>query len=97
MRFIIASDSSSFADRDRDTVTALLEGKGWSVWHWFPDLWLIDGAPDNLSMPDLRDEIVRILPSSPKFMIMSTEGRKDHSGYVQTSAIPWIKEHWNRR
>ena len=94
MRFIVATDSKDIDDRGRDIITAVLEGKGWSVWHWFKDLWLVDGAPDDLNPTELRQEIKDLLPADFHMMLMSTEGRKWHSGRVPSAATTWINEHW---
>jgi hypothetical protein len=97
MRLILVTDSADSTDRSRDLVTAFLEGKGWSVWHWFKDLWLIDGAPDDQSLASLREELQNVMKPQTRIMIMTTEGVRRHSGTVPTGGIPWLKEHWGAK
>ncbi len=97
MRFIVATDSASTTNDIRNAVTAFLEGKGWSVWHWFQDLWLVANAPESTRLVILRDEIVRAVPGLKTVMIMSTEGIKEHGGLVPSDSVAWIEEHWKNR
>lgn len=97
MRFILVTNSLHVTDQQRDLITGFLEGKGWSVWHWFKDLWLVDEAPDDLSFASLREEIQGLFPYSQHLMIMSTEGKKNHAGFVPKESKAWLGEHWLRR
>jgi hypothetical protein len=96
-RYIVVTNSAAITKENRNALTVFFEGKGWSVWHWFEDLWLLDNVPNDLSIGHLRDEILATFPAVKQFLIMSTEGTKVHAGSVPTSSIPWINEHWLRR
>jgi len=97
-RLIIATDAATATLASRNALTAFLEGKDWSVWHWFQDLWLVDGVPDSIDLTALKGEISAALPApNHNIMIMSTEGSITHSGLVPAASIPWIQEHWNLR
>jgi hypothetical protein len=96
-RFIVSTDSAVTSASVRNGLTSRLEAKGWSVWHWFQDLWLIDAPENNINLGELRDELRRTVPGLARIMIMSTEGKKDHAGVVPSESIPWIKEHWYTR
>lgn len=95
-RFIIALDSTTISAGTRNELTAFLEGKGWSIWHWFPDLWLVDGVSDDLTAPVLRDQLQSLLPRV-ELMVMSPEGRIDYGGFVKTTSIEWLTQHWKPR
>lgn len=97
MRFIVVTDSAGIADRERDLITAFLEGKGWAVWHWFKDLWLVDEAPEGTKFSPLRDEIQALFEQPKNIMIMTTEGLRGHAGTVPTKGIQWINDHWKRQ
>jgi hypothetical protein len=96
-RLIIVTDSAVIGAATRDAITAFLRGKGWSVWHWFADLWLIDQAPMDVNFGLLREEIIKTIPGIVHLMIMSADGKMDHAGTVPSASIEWIKEHWQRR
>ena len=97
MRLLIVTNSSQITDKERDLITAYLEGRGWSVWHWFRDLWLIDNVEDGVSKVTLREQIRDLLPSNHHIFISGVEGDLDHAAWVPTTSIPWLKEHWRRR
>jgi hypothetical protein len=95
MRLIIAT--SSTAVPAKNALTAFLEAKGWAVWHWFEDLWLIDNVPNGVSLPVLRDEIRRAIPTISNVLIIAAEGPSDHAGVVPTPSAQWFIEHWGRQ
>ena len=96
-RIILATDPGTTNPAIRNAITAFLEGKGWSIWHWFDDLWLIDGVPTSVGLGPLRDELRPLLPPSVRLLILSAEGPMDHAGWVQQQSIPWITEHWLKK
>jgi hypothetical protein len=95
-RLIIVTDSALINSENRNALTAFLEAKGWSVWHWFQDLWLADHVPVDVDVNLLRDEIFKVLPGVKRIMIMDAD-KKDHAGMVPTDSLPWLREHWRRR
>jgi hypothetical protein len=98
MRLIITTDSAVTHVSGRNALTAFLEAKGWAVWHWFQDLWLIDGVPEQIDVVALREEIRAAIPGGlPHFLILSAEGLIIYSGMVPTTSLQWLTEHWNRR
>jgi hypothetical protein len=97
MRLIVATDSSRADVGAKNALTAFLEAKGWPVWHWFDDLWLIDEAPEQIDLPALRAEILRAIPTLGIILIMSAEGLINHAGLVPGDSVQWFKEHWIRR
>lgn len=97
MRFIVAVNSLTATAEGRNAMTALLESKGLSVWHWFQDLWLVD-TRQPVDLIKLRDEIRIAIPSiAAGFFISSVEGIIDHAGVVPSDSITWLLEHWQRR
>jgi hypothetical protein len=97
MRLIIVSNSAVTGVPVRNALTAFLEAKGWAVWHWFEDLWLIDDAPNGVNLVALREEIRGAIPTISHFVIMAAEGPADHAGIVPTPSAQWFVEHWGRR
>lgn len=97
-KFIIVTDSAFTTNPIRDAITAFLEAKGWSVWHWFQDLWLVstDAATEPTDTGSVRQEIQAAIPAAKRIMVMTTEGIRGHSGFVPKDSIPWLKQYWHR-
>jgi hypothetical protein len=94
-RFIIVTNGAVATNEGRNALTAFLEAKGWAVWHWFQDLWLVD-PPGAVDIGSLRDEMMQVIPSLQQIMILSVEGTHQHAGTVPVGSIPWITEHFKR-
>ena len=97
MRFIIATNSATTTASGRNALTAFLEAKGWSVWHWYEDLWLIDSAPLMTDFEPLSVEIKKAVPAIIQLLFLSTEGVILHYGLVPAGSAEWFEEHWGRR
>src|SRR5579883_3334258 len=95
-RFIIAVDGTTITAGGRNELTAFLEGKGWSIWHWFPDLWLVDEVYDSTSAAALRDQI-KSLVRGVNVMVMTPEGSIDYAGFIKTTSMEWLHQHWKTR
>src|SRR5260370_11570597 len=93
-RLIIVTDSAIISAENRNAITAFLEAKGWSIWHWYQDLWLADNVPINTDLATLRNEILGVVPGAGRIMIMDAD-KKDHAGMVPTPSIEWLREHWH--
>ena len=94
MRLIIATNSTASGVAAKNTLTAFLEAKGWAVWHWFEDLWLLDNVPAQTNLMALRDEINRVIPTLGQVLVLSTEGPINHAGTVPAQSAQWFTEHW---
>jgi hypothetical protein len=97
MWLIIATNSTVVGVAAKNALTAFLEAKGWSVWHWYEDLWLMDNVPPEINLSALRAEIQVVIPSIKQVLIMSAEGQINHAGMVPSPSAAWFVEHWNTR
>ena len=97
MRLIIVTNSAVTGVSARNALTAFLEAKGWSVWHWYEDLWLVDGVPLGTRLADLRQEIQGTIPTILQILIFTAEGQIEHAGMVPIRSADWFVGHWNRR
>lgn len=95
-RFIVATNSAVTTKEHRDAITRHLEEQGWSVWHWFEDLWLVN-ASDQIKLPELREKLTKVTFDNLHVLVLSTEGPIDHAGKVNPGGIPWLKEKWSRK
>jgi hypothetical protein len=54
-KFIVALDVGT---RDqRNAVTEIFQKKGWKLWHWMEDLWLLAEVPDKVTSKDISEEL----------------------------------------
>ncbi|HEY6768579.1 MAG TPA: hypothetical protein VI386_27790, partial [Candidatus Sulfotelmatobacter sp.] len=83
MRLIILTNGATIGTNERNALTAFLEAKQWAVWHWFNDVWLVDGVPQVGSVGPLRDEIRTAIPTLSQILIVAMPaGEHTYSGNV---------------
>src|SRR5581483_12254349 len=97
-RFIIATNGAN-TERGvtavhRDLITGYLQGKGWHVWHWFEDLWLVATPEPIPQFSIMLDEIVELIGDKSLFFQWVSE--TDFAFWISstTPSIPWLKRHW---
>ena len=92
-RFAIAAGNASASDRD--LITTFLSGKGWKLWHWLPDLWLVVDMPDECFPQSLYNDIVEHTKITPQTHIVIFEIASDpflYGGMANPAAWPWLTE-----
>ncbi|MGI8773203.1 MAG: hypothetical protein ACR2JE_17405 [Acidobacteriaceae bacterium] len=80
---------------ERNEITLHLQRKGWQVWHWFEDLWLVTYPGEEMRLPLLRDEL-RALLGAKYVLIMSLNDSPFYSGFGPQAAWPWMTENWGK-
>jgi hypothetical protein len=85
-RLIIITDSSKgllngATAQERNLITRFLEGKGWDVWHWFEDVWLVV-VPDG-GIADTKASAMANVPASAIF----TKGLGVSAGWVDPAEL----------
>jgi hypothetical protein len=94
LRLIIVTNSQDSTSEGRNALTAFLQGKGWNIWHWFEDVWLISDAPEGDEiLESLRDEI-RGLVGIRQFLILSGQDPTTLSGMTTRDGQRWLKTKW---
>jgi hypothetical protein len=99
-RLIIVTNSAASAKTTssvRDLITGFLQGKGWHVWHWFEDLWLVTVYADDVDFSQIRDEIQALLPERIHILLMEFKEDSYFTGSFPEAAIPWLKIHWGKK
>jgi hypothetical protein len=96
-RFSIAVSGTTASAATKNALTAYLQGKGWQVWHWFDELWLI-AAADNVSAEELSREIRTIPGFHPQVhhIVMKLDGDADYFGWAPREAWDWMSKNWKR-
>lgn len=101
-RFLIVTNSASSSRyaataSQRDKITGLLQGKGWHVWHWFEDLWLLATDTEGTKAAEVRDEILEALDGAEiHIFVLEVEHFPSLASKGPSSSIPWIRKHWGR-
>lgn len=92
-RFVILVDRNGVDADRRDGLTAFLRSKGWQIWHWLDDSWLVVRDVEvQIEAKDLYHEIDEFLDSNGIFLVIPAG--KDAAGRVNMRALPWLMENW---
>ncbi len=71
--------------------------KGWHVWHWIGDFWLLAGAPVDVTSRSLASELKNLsVLAHSKLLVLKVDGDPAYWGYISTDAWPWMAQHWGR-
>jgi hypothetical protein len=93
-KFVVALHSSPNL---RDPITDHFLGLGWHVWHWYADLWLLSGVPDEITAGDLLLGVEKSVPATLYSSIMAMEVPHDVRFWgraAKSEAWDWTAEHW---
>lgn len=97
-KFIFVINSKFATASQRDSLTSFFEGKGWHVWHWFEDVWLLNSGSEELLAHDLGPQITKIIQGKNGykngFMLFGFNGAIDMAAYLNETSIPWIDKHF---
>jgi len=96
MKLIVATDSARVPAAARTALTAFLEGKGWSVWHWFSDLWLIGDAPETTDVHKLRADITATIPTLGIILIFGPNQKVGGMVPSESIAVQDVNDSRNR-
>lgn len=71
----------------------MLQAKGWDVWHWFDDLWLVVNSGKDYSPADLREDIQNLFSADKNVIVIQVEG-VSYSGFGPPRAWTWMRKKW---
>ena len=100
-RLILCTDSGAdvrgaATAAERDAVTAHLHARGWPVWHWFQDVWLVV-APADVDLTALRQAVSGQMTTPERHVLLIDADDAAHlTGVGPFNAWPWIRENWTR-
>jgi hypothetical protein len=86
---VVVTDSESTTPRDRDGITHLLRAKGWDVWHWMVDVWVVMGHPADTKATRLVEEI-RDTIGQVYVIAFVIPPDADVGAFLPITAIPWL-------
>jgi len=93
-KFVIATNST-VPSLVKNSITIYLQSTGWQIWHWFEDLWLVAGVPDNFTAKDLAAALeVRSLAATGSFLVLQIEGESLYYGRAVKEAWQWMYDNW---
>jgi hypothetical protein len=95
-KLLIALDSGTAPQRD--AISAFIHAKGWDVWHWIDDLWLLNDVPPEISPRELWGELTASDPTlTPiKGLVLRPDGEILYWGGNVAESWPWLMEKWGR-
>jgi hypothetical protein len=94
-KLIVVMESGT--PEQNDVITLHLKGKGWGLWHWFKDLWLLADVPDDVTPRTLWKEL-SALPSFDKknMIVIAANDSPSYFGYGPKGCWPWLAERWGK-
>lgn len=92
-KFLVALDFSTA--QEQTVLTELFLGKGWEVWHWLADLWLLSNVPEDVTASNVT-ELARSFPGLRlrKLVVMQIDGDPVFWGAITKDAWPWMRNNW---
>lgn len=93
-RLAIVTDADSATAAEKDALTSYLTDRGWDVWHWFSDLWLVTGVPHDIDIGTMLDEI-RSEVGNIHLFIFRMPASVDAGAYGKLKSLKWLNEKWS--
>jgi hypothetical protein len=92
-RFLIALTSGNVIQRN--AVTEFIRAKGWKVWHWIEDLWLLTDVPPEVSPRTLWDDLIQAPTLKvAKGLVMRLDSEMKYWGGNDPESWEWMKQNW---
>lgn len=86
----------------KDAITNYLRAKGWPIWHWFENLWLLSNVPDNVTAQSLSEEILALIapiapgPLTSHIVIDASDKPSAYFGRGPKEGWEWMLQNWGR-
>lgn len=95
-KFLVALDVGT---RDqRNALTDLFQKRGWNVWHWMEDIWLLAAVPDEITPKAIAGEISAhlVFQTGAKFIIIriTDSGKITYWGRGSKEGWEWMARFW---
>jgi hypothetical protein len=93
-KFVVALDGNPHF---RDPITKLFMSRGWRVWHWYADIWLLAEMDDWFTPRTVYACLEGAIPSIETTSLMVMEMGHDLQYYGRApseEAWAWMSEHW---
>jgi hypothetical protein len=95
-KFMVALDVGT--REQRNTITDLFQKKGWNVWHWMEDVWLLAEVPDEITSQAISEEIGShsLFQKNAKFVVIGiTDSEKTtYWGRGSKEGWAWMTQFW---
>jgi hypothetical protein len=99
-RFVICTDSGggegyAATTRERNKITRLLQSKGWRIWHWFEDVWLVVNPSEERYSTDQLQLELRTQFIDDRYVLILEVTAGEYSGFGPKKAWPWMRKNWD--
>jgi hypothetical protein len=92
--FYLKSDAGSV--KSPNDITDYLQKKGWKVWHWLADIWLLTGVPDDVS-PRILWEDLKVGISFPELNgVVINHDTSAYWGNLAKESWDWMRDNWGQ-
>jgi hypothetical protein len=94
-RVVIAIDHGT--PDQNNAVTVYANTKGWHVWHWIENVWLLTDVPEELTPRAVWEEVIA-LPGMlmVKGVVFRVEGLPLFWGGNSSESWDWMKTYWGK-
>ena len=94
--FVVAIQGGSADSRDK--ITQYVKGRGWGFWHWFDDVWLIAGVPEETTAKELYLHLSSLSKEleTVSLLIFSMDKKesRSHWGRSNPDGWEWMRTNW---
>lgn len=93
-KFIVALDNGT--REQQNAITAMLQSKGWDLWHHMEDFWLLANVPDTFTPRNLWEEFSANPMIEPRTLIVMkiSGGNITYWGRAPKDAWTWLAKFW---
>jgi len=94
-KFIVAIDVGT--REQRNAITIMFQSKGWQLWHWMEDVWLLALVPDNVSAHQISEEMAQnpLIGQKTRVVIKLPESvPSTYWGHCAKDAWEWMARFW---
>ena len=94
-KFVVTLDVGTV--EQRNAVTEHFKSKGWQLWHWMEDVWLLAQVPPEITSQMITDELTaNPIIATKRRLVLLIPGNSALSfwGYSVPDSWKWMKEFW---
>ncbi len=92
-KLIVALDSGT--SEQQDAITNYIRNRGWRVWHWLADVWLLADVPASVSPKSLWSDLIAVPAlESARGFVMTTGNDATYWGSIDGRCWDWMSEYW---
>lgn len=95
-RFIVTLNVGTV--EQRNAVTEIFRMKGWPLWHWMEDVWLLAKVPESINAKEITEILMEhpVIGKKAHLVLRIPQGSAaPYWGQCHPDAWKWMKEFWD--